>query len=334
MPLYAGNQSTSMKQYSFFLCALVLSAVTTRAEAQALYGATSSGHGELYILDATTGGVLQDVGPLNDAGAVNYSVTGMAFDPITGVLYGSTGGASGHNLLTIDATSGLVNVVGSFNVGTITMTDLAFDSAGNLYGISSTGGANLYSVNPATGQATLIGLSGLSFTEGGGLAISSGGIFYCAPIPGEYGTYNPTTGAYTHITSPATPVGGGSYGALAFNGSALYGDNLLAGTGGGGATHLVMIDPGTGNVTDIGASVTHLDAIAFRPLPSLSVRSVTNSVLVSWQSWASSFRLQENTNLATTNWVSNTNHVSVTGNVSQVTVSPVGGSKFFRLISP
>jgi hypothetical protein len=249
-----------MKSYYLF-CALGTLGLATQAEAQTLYGATSSGHGELYVLNPSTGGVLQDIGALNDAGAVNYSVTGLAFNPVTGVLYGSTGGVSGHNLLTINPANGLVSMVGSFNAGTATMTDLAFDSSGNLYGISSSGGANLYSINIATGQATLIGSSGVSFTEGGGLAVSSGGIFYGAPIPGEYGTYNPTTGAYTHITAPATPAGGGSYGALAFNGSTLYGDNLVAGPG--GVSHLVTIDPTTGTVTDIGSSVTHLDAIAF-----------------------------------------------------------------------
>lgn len=304
----------------------------TRAHASTLYGATSSGHGELYILDPATGGVLQDVGPLNDAGAVNYSVSALAFNPITGVLYGSTGGVSGRNLLTINPSNALVSVVGSFNAGTATMTDLAFDSSGRLYGVSSTGGANLYSINLTTAQATEIGPSGPTFTEGGGLAISSGGIFYCAPIPGEYGTYNPTSGAYTHITAPATPAGGGSYGALAFDGSVLYGDNLLAGAA--GTTHLVTIDPPTGNVTDIGASVIHLDAIAFAPLPSLSIRLVTNSVVVTWQAWQSSFRLQQNTNLNTTNWVSDTNSIIVTNGTNQVAITPVIGSMFFRLISP
>lgn len=254
-----------MKSYYFFCALGMLGLAATRAEAQSLYGATSSGHGELYILNPATGGVLQDIGALNDAAAVNYSVTGLAFDPVTGVLFGSTGGASGHNLLVINPANGQVTVVGAFNAGTATMTDLAFDSAGSLYGVSSSGGPNLYSINPATGQATLIGSSGVSFTEGGGLAISGGGVFYGAPIPGEYGTYNPTTGVYTHIAAPTTPAGGGSYGALAFNGSTLYGDNLVAGPL--GATHLVSIDPTTGTVTDIGASVAHLDALAFSVVP-------------------------------------------------------------------
>lgn len=254
--------------YHCCLCALgILGFAATQAGAQSLFGATSSGSGELYILNPATGGVLQNIGPLDDASAVNYSVTGMAFDPITGVLYGSTGGASGHSLLTINPTTGLVNVVGSFGAGTATMTDLSFDSSGNLYGISSSGGANLYTINLTSGQATMVGSSGISFTEGGGLAISSSGVCYGAPIPGEYGTYNLTTGAYTHIATPATPVGAGSsYGALAFFGSTLYGDNLAAGSG-GGATHLVTIDPTTGVVTDIGPSVTHLDALAVGVVP-------------------------------------------------------------------
>ena len=149
------------------------------------------------------------------------------------------------------------------NCGT---SDLDFNQAGKLYGISSSGGANLYSINLGTGAATLVGASGVAFTEGGGLAISSSGVFYGAPIPGEFGTYDPTTGVYTHIGTPGSPVGaGGGYAAMKFDGSVLYGDNLLA--GGTGLTQLVTIDPTTGLVTDIGASVIHLDAIAFVPEP-------------------------------------------------------------------
>ncbi len=253
-----------MKTFRALLFGLGIFTSISRADAQTLYGATSSGHGELYILNPATGGVVTDVGALNDSGSVNYSVSGLAFNPTSGVLYGSTGGVSGTQLLTINPATAAVTVVGSFNAGSVTMTDLAFDSSGHLFGISSSGGANLYSINLGTGQATMVGSSGISFTEGGGLAISLGGTAYGAPIPGEFGTYDLLTGAYTHIGTPGSPVGAGSgYGALAFDGSVLYGDNLKAGAS--GATHLVTIDPTTGNVTDIGASVTHLDAIAFGP---------------------------------------------------------------------
>ena len=257
-------------------CALLLVFLATKSQAQ-LYGATSAGGpGELYILSPTTGGVIQDVGPTNDASAQNYPITGLAFDPLTGILYGSTGNAGGvasdARLVTIDPLTGLVTVIGSFNAGPTnstgtpaTMADIAFDSAGKLFGIASIGGPNLYSINIATGQATLVGPNGASTsTAGGGLAISPLDIFYGTPTPARYGTYNSSTGAFTNITNPTKPVGG-AYAALDFNGSTLYGLDL--GPGPTQATHLVSIDPTTGAVTDIGASVNFLDSIAFQAVP-------------------------------------------------------------------
>jgi hypothetical protein len=198
---------------------------------------------------------------LNDSLTNNYAVTGLAFDPITGVLYGSTGGVSGRSLLTIDPTTALVTVIGSFNAGSATMSDLAFDSAGNLYGVSSAGGANLYTINLATGQATQVGPSGVGGTSGGGLAISPGGVFYATPNSSQFGTYDPNTGIYSNIANPTRPGGSGtSYAALAFDGNTLYGMNLAT------PTHLVTIDP-SGNVTDLGISVPRIDGIAFAPVP-------------------------------------------------------------------
>jgi hypothetical protein len=97
---------------------------------------------------------------LNDALSTNYPITGLAFSPATGVLYGSTGNAGTVDglLVTINPATALVSVVGPFNAGPVnsggtaaTMADLAFDSAGNLYGIGSIGGPQLYSINKLTG---------------------------------------------------------------------------------------------------------------------------------------------------------------------------------------
>jgi hypothetical protein len=244
-----------------------------RAEA-VLYAATASGGpGELYILDPATSGIVQDIGPLNDTSSTNYPITGLAFSPITGVLYGSTGNsvaATAAKLVTIDPATALVTVVGSYNAGPVnqqgtpaTMSDLAFDTAGNLFGVGSIGGPNLYSINIATGQATVIGSTGISSTGGGGLAISPGGVFYGTPTNTQFGTYNRTTGAYTNITSPARPAGGGAYAALAYNGLTLYGIN--SGPGSPPPINLVTFDA-AGNVTDHGASVNALDAIEFSVL--------------------------------------------------------------------
>ncbi len=272
------------------LSAVAALALAAPAPAQVLYAARGAGNpGELYTLNPATGAMAQDIGPLTDSGGTNYGVTGMAFNPVTGVLYASVDGKGPADLLSINPATARVTVVGPFNAGGLTMTDLAFTSAGQLYGISSTGGANLYTINTATGAATEVGSSGLTFTEGGGLAISLSGTFDASPTNTQYGTYDPATGAYTNITNPTKPLGGGSYAALAFDGSGvLYGVNLLVGGTSTKATHLVTIDPATGAVTDIGPSITALDAIAFSPVPepgAFGLLAVAAAGLVARRRW-------------------------------------------------
>jgi hypothetical protein len=257
----------------FLAVALALASAGT-ADASTLYGSTASGGpGELYILNPATGGVIQDVGPLNDALNVNYGVTGLAFNPVNGLLYGSTANAdptTAAKLISINPLTGLVTVVGDFNVTGAgigsTMADIAFDSSGNLYGIGSKGGPQLYSINLLTGQATIVGAgTGLTSTTGGGLAISPSGGFFGTPTSSRFGTYDSTTGAYSNIANPAKPAGGGAYAALDFDGNVLYG--LNSGPGSPPVTHLVTIDTLTGAVTDLGLSVPALDAIAFQVVP-------------------------------------------------------------------
>jgi hypothetical protein len=270
------------------LCFLLGSlAAASQVQAGTLYAATSAGGpGELYVINQSTGAVVQDVGPLNDALGVNYPITGLAFHPNSGVLYGSTGnaGAVDAMLVKINPATALVSVVGPFNAGPTnssgvpaTMADLAFDSAGNLYGVASIGGPNLYSINAITGQATLVGPNGVSTsTTGGGIAISPGGAFYGTPTASRFGTYNSGTGAFTNIANPTKPAGG-AYGALDFDGSVLYGLNV--GSGSPPPTHLVTIDPATGAVTDLGVSVNSLDAIAFQvPEPATFVLMLVGAV--------------------------------------------------------
>jgi hypothetical protein len=258
-------------------CALSALLLVNRTYAATLFASTAAGDpGRLYSINPATGAVIQDIGPLNDATGANYPVTGLAFHPTTGVLYGSSANASTAaqaTLVTIDPITALVTVIGAFNAGPVsgsgnpaTMADLSFDpTTGNLYGIGSVGGPQLYSINTLTGQATVVGATGLTSTSGGGLAISSGGIFYGTPTSSRFGTYNSTTGAFTNIANPTKPVGG-AYAALAFDGSVLYGLDLGPDSA-GKPTHLVTIDQITGAVTPLGGSIAQLDAIAFQPVP-------------------------------------------------------------------
>ena len=260
-----------MKLTKLFLLAACAAAMATRAEAATLYAASAAGAaGELYIINQANGALVQDIGPLNDANNVNYPITGLAFHPTTGALYGSTGnnGAVDAMFVSINPATGQVTPIGPFNAGPTnsqgvptTMADIGFDAAGNLYGVASIGGPNLYSINLATGQATLVGPNGVSTsTTGGGVAISSGGSVYGTPTSSRFGTYNSGTGAYTDIGNPAKPAGGG-YGALDFDGNVLYGLNV--GSGSPPPTHLVTFDVATGATTDLGVSISSLDAIAF-----------------------------------------------------------------------
>jgi hypothetical protein len=262
------------------LAALILLFVPSQhvSGAIVLYGATAAGlAGELYVLDSATGMVLQDIGPLNDANGLNFGITGMAYNPVTGVLYGSTHNlstadpATQAKLVTIDPLTARVTVVGSFNAGNIgarpaTMADIGFDSNGLLYGVGSIGGPNLYSINPASGQATAIGSTGLTSTSGGGIAVSVGGTIYGTPTSSRFGTYDLPTGAFTNIANPVKPVGG-AYAALDFDSSTgnLWGLDL--GPDPGLEGFLVTIDLATGVVTNVGSSVMGLDAIAFVPIP-------------------------------------------------------------------
>jgi hypothetical protein len=269
---------------------LVFAALSTRADAQTLYGSTAAGAaGELYTLNPANGAMIADIGPLNDSIGTNYPITGLAFHPTTGVLYGSTGNnpaTTAGRLVTINPATAQVTFVGLFNAGPVTsggtpatMADLAFDSTGNLYGVSSVGGPNLYSINIATGQASLVGNNGASTsTTGGGLAISAGGTGYGTPTASRFGTYNLATGLYTNIANPAKPLGGG-YGALDFSGPVLYGLNV--GVGNPEPTALVTIDPATGAVTNLGNSVTSLDAIAFQvPEPAAGLSLLAAAPLI------------------------------------------------------
>ena len=66
--------------------------------------------------------------------------------------------------------------------------------------------------------------------------------------------------------------------------------------------------------------------------PGLTIELVSpSSVLVGWPAPSDGFVLQQNTNLATTNWVTVTNSPVVANGEKQVTVSPTVGNRFYRL---
>jgi hypothetical protein len=251
-----------------------LSSLTGAFAQEVLLGTTGGVGTTLYRINPNTGGATA-VGALVDSSGHFYSVTGLAFDNVTGILYGSTSNRSAtasNSLVAINPLTGRVTFIGSFVTSNGTMADLTFDTTtATLYGTGSVDG-NLYSINMATGAATAVGSAGFppNSTSGLGVAANSAGQIFGAPTgaSGPLVQYNKTDGSVTTVaTLSGAPFSSGAIGAMAFNsGGTLYGLNQS--TSGSRPVDLVTIDTVTGVVTDIGATASLMDAIVFiTPVP-------------------------------------------------------------------
>jgi hypothetical protein len=193
-------------------------------------------------------------------------VTGLAFDPSSGLLYGSTNNQSPtapSSLILINPTTALATLVGSYGTPNQTMADLTFRPDGTLYGWLEASTDSLFTINKLTGAVSLVGSSGIG-TYGSGLASDAAGtLYYTGSGTGSVlRTINPVTGLPTVV---ATLSGGVNFGdpinALAFDSSGvLFGvENAFA-----SAAYLTSIDTSTGLITVRGQSIDRLDAIAFQ----------------------------------------------------------------------
>jgi len=200
-------------------------------------------------------------------GTTPVTVTGLAFQPGTGILFGVTGSeySPSRVLITIDLLTAQAVVIGT--VGTIRQenaSDLSFAADGTLYGWNVRGGP-LLTIDPSTAARTAIG-SALNDNGGNGLAFTPGGTLYLAgpTAPGDLYTMNTTTGAITSVaTLTNVPLNFGDINAMASDAN-----GLLYVTGRGNTGQLVNINPSTGFMTSVGTlSFTTADALAFQVTP-------------------------------------------------------------------
>lgn len=235
----------------------------------ALGGANTTS--DLYIVDSTTGNVVQDIGP------IGFAVTGLAINPVTGILYGVTSERSRsapRSLITIDTGTGLGSLVGPLGLRSgDPITDITFLGP-VLYGWSKSG--ELYTISLTTGTATLVGNSGLGEGNGGGLAENpSGTAMYVTPEPADGGRIflvNPADGSVTPAgtldSADAVPIF-----ALAFNASGvLYGSmERQRGRNSVGVLITINLTTNPGQITEIGLinqagdPLVSPDAIVFFP---------------------------------------------------------------------
>lgn len=227
--------------------------------AAVLYGAKGgSSASALYTIDPATGDE-------TSVGATGIAITGLAFHPISDVLYATTTNLSpsstNRKLYTIDPTTGTATLVGALSIGSRTVPDIAFDSAGVLYGWQ-TSDTQLVTINISTGVATTYGPTGGVAVSGGGISINSGGTVYTAFSGNPQHLFNidPSTGARTDLGAMSGSIGGENCAALSFDEDDMLWAVLL-GTG----TALATIDVATRVVTTVGSMLSGMDALAWGP---------------------------------------------------------------------
>ncbi|MFN0019870.1 MAG: calcium-binding protein [Pirellulaceae bacterium] len=226
-----------------------------------LFGSTGgNANSDLYLVDTTTGATTS-IGP------IGFAVTGLAVDPATGILYGSTSTRSPSNpgsIITIDKVTGAGTLVGSMVLSDDAIADITFDAAGTLYGWVEADFDDLVVINKATGEATIVGDAGLS-TFGSGLADVNGTLFYAGNGDGgALRTVDKVTGLTTIVaTLTGAPASGDAIAALAMNpdDGTLFAVDLENGSPNSAA--LVTINTTTGAITTIGSLPAKFDAIAF-----------------------------------------------------------------------
>ena len=80
-------------------------------------------------------------------------------------------------------------------------------------------------------------------------------------------------------------------------------------------------------------SVQTISNFSFTSIPPAGIQSAAGNLLISWPNAAPGFTLQQNPNLAASNWVTVTNAAILTNNLNQVTI-PATTNMYYRLALP
>ena len=160
------------------------------------------------------------------------------------------------NIGTVDLSTQAVNILGNADTGTVhtnILTDIAFDSNGNLWGVNPAG--NLYSLNKTTGAATLVGFTGVTTRLNALVGGKHGVLWAAANGDNNLYTINTSTGLATTVAN----IGFSSVGDLAWVNGTLY--ESSDGTAAGNL--LVAVDVSTDKATEIGSmGITNVYGLA------------------------------------------------------------------------
>ena len=182
---------------------------------------------------------------------------GVQASPGTGILYGTD--ANGGNLIRLNLSTGASTLVG--NIRGFSVPSLAVDpTTGIMYAGGGGGVPYIYTVDPVTGAATLVGDTGLGEVAVSGMDCSQDGTLYAAVnIVGLGGTGADHLATIDKATGAATVIGpfgsctGSSCTIEGIEGIAFDASGTLWGShsarGAGGPPGLYLINPSTGAAT-------------------------------------------------------------------------------------
>jgi hypothetical protein len=222
--------------------------------------------------DATSPGALVTLNPANANSVVlgdpitPGGITGLDFDS-NETLYASTiDGPSGNRtsrLVILSTMGSLVSDIGAITVGgtPIPISDISFQPGTDvLFGIRSNSdgtslGGRLYTIDPGTGVATLVGDIGTN--EGGGLAFAPNGTLYkVSSLPSALNVINPNDASV--ISSVPLSIFIDGLGVDPESGT-------LWGSQGGTGGNVYTINATTGLTTLVGNAGLSISDLAFRP---------------------------------------------------------------------
>ena len=154
-----------------------------------------------YILDPETFSVTYMT---TDASGVS-GVFAMAYDYTSDIMYGLCGSGNARGLCTIDLATGVPTQVATITGMANTPMTLAIDDDGNAYTLDlNSSGSTLYSLDLATGAATVIGSTGvgLNYVQSTTCDLDTGLIYWAQIVTtNNWGLYciDPSTGAATLV---------------------------------------------------------------------------------------------------------------------------------------
>ena len=236
----------------------VIAATLTGSSALAALIGNNANPANIYDINTATGAASNA-----KSTGLTSSLSGIAFDPISGNLYGLTAldGATPNSLVKINPATGAATVVGTTGLTRLFEGDLAFSPLnGNLYAVYRSDDplnflVYFLKINPATGAGTVVGPmnSATDPKDFSALAFNSAGILYTVETSAVSANsvlsiIDPSTGMLS--SSVTMNVNLGTTAALAFDPAT--GTAYLADGGSAGTNMLYTLNITNGVATAIG----------------------------------------------------------------------------------